>query len=67
MKNECDEEINRIEVEYERKLTHEAIYLEKMRQAYDEYVVRSLKKTLMFNMHFEASKHEILNCIPKRT
>lgn len=42
LKNQCEGEINRLEVEYERKLTHEALYLEKMRQAYDEYVVRSI-------------------------
>ena len=52
MKNECDEEINRIEVEYERKLTHEAIYLEKMRQAYDEYVVRSLNISKLQSMKY---------------
>ena len=46
-------------MEYERKLTHEAIYLEKMRQAYDEYVVRfpffnyfSLRKLFRNDIYF---------------
>lgn len=33
------EHISAIEVLYERKLAQESLYLEKMRQAYDEYVV----------------------------
>jgi len=41
MQKQCMDTIAEIEVQYERKLTQESLYLEKMRQAYDEYVVHS--------------------------
>jgi len=43
MQKHCMDTIAEIEVQYERKLTQESLYLEKMRQAYDEYVVRAMK------------------------
>jgi hypothetical protein len=41
IQKQCSQTIAEIELQYERKLAHESLYLEKMRQAYDEYVVHS--------------------------
>ena len=41
LKNNQQREVSTIEAEYERKLSKESLYLEKMRQAYDEFVLHA--------------------------
>jgi hypothetical protein len=41
VKKKCQNEINELEITYEKKFSHESLYLEKMKQAYDEYAVNT--------------------------
>jgi len=41
VRKQCNESTNDLELGYEQKLSQEATYLEQMKRAYDEYVLRS--------------------------
>ena len=41
IRKQCNDSISDLELTYEQKLSQEALYLDKLKQAYDEYVVHS--------------------------
>jgi hypothetical protein len=41
IRKQCNDSISDLELSYEQKLAQEGLYLDKMKQAYDEYVVHS--------------------------
>ena len=41
IRKQCNDSISQLELTYEQKLSQESLYLDKMKQAYDEYVVHS--------------------------
>jgi hypothetical protein len=41
IRKQCNDSISELELTYEQKLSQESLYLDKMKQAYDEYVVHS--------------------------
>lgn len=41
IRKQCNDSISELELAYEQKLSQESLYLDKMKQAYDEYVVHS--------------------------
>jgi hypothetical protein len=41
IRKQCNDSISDLELQYEQKLSQEGLYLDKMKQAYDEYVVHS--------------------------
>ncbi len=41
IRKQCNDSICELELTYEQKLSQESLYLDKMKQAYDEYVVHS--------------------------
>jgi hypothetical protein len=41
IRKQCNDSISDLELNYEQKLSQESLYLDKMKQAYDEYVVHS--------------------------
>jgi hypothetical protein len=41
LKDKDEKELTQLEINYEKKLAKESLYLDKMKQAYDEYVVHA--------------------------
>jgi hypothetical protein len=59
LKKQAQDSLSSMELAYEKKLAHESTYLEKMKQAYDEYVVHARMDMLQLQQHAETKIKEV--------
>lgn len=59
LKKNCEESLAALEMMYERRLAQESVYLDKMRQAYDEYVVNMKMDMVSIQDQVEVKVHHI--------